>query len=118
LKPPGLYEDSPDEAGGVGLGPVYTAGKVSTEALEYTVIEVHELGGVSLDVKATPALTKGTASVKLTSRAVEATTAKPKVLEPWAESAAWCRLKALLQPLQESLSIGKCRLQWALQEML
>jgi hypothetical protein len=82
LKPPGLYEDPPDEAGGVGLGPVYIAGKVSTEALECIVIEVHEPEGASLDAKATPAPTKGTASVKLASRAVEATTAKPEVLEP------------------------------------
>jgi len=98
LKLPGLCKDPLDKVEGVGLRSVYAARKASTEALECTVIEVHKLGGVLLDTKATPAPTQGTASIKFASRAVEATTAKPKVLEPWAESAAWCGLKALLWP--------------------
>ena len=82
MKLPSLYEDPLDEAGGVGLRPVYTAGKVSIEALKCAVIEAYEPEGASLDAKAAPAPTKGTASIKLASRAVEATTAKPEVLEP------------------------------------
>jgi len=35
-----------------------------------------------LDVKATPTPTKSTTSIELAGRAVEATTAKPEVLEP------------------------------------
>jgi len=48
--------------------------------------------GASLDTNATPAPTESTASIKLASGAEEATTAKPKVLVPWAESTAWSRL--------------------------
>jgi hypothetical protein len=34
LNLPGLCEDPPDEAGGVGLGPVHACGKVGTKAID------------------------------------------------------------------------------------
>jgi len=64
-------------------------------------IEAIEPKGALLDVNVTPAPTKSTVSVKLAGRAEEATTAKPEVLEPWAESAAWSAWSGLetLPPL-------------------
>jgi len=70
-------------------------------AIKCVVIEAHELGGMSLDVNGTLAPTKGTASVELAGRAERATTAKPEVLEPWAESEAWRRLETLPLPPQK-----------------
>ena len=64
---------------------------------------MHEPEGMLLDTNGTPAPTKSTASVGLAGGAEGATTAKPKVLEPWAESEAWCRLETLLPPLQKRL---------------
>jgi hypothetical protein len=62
LKLPSLCEDLSDEAGGVGFGPVHSAGKAGTETLECAVIEAIKLGGMSLDANTTPAPTKGTES--------------------------------------------------------
>jgi len=58
---------------------------------------------VSLEVNGTPAPTKGTTSVELAGGAEGATTPKPEVLEPWAESKAWHRLEMLPLPPQKSL---------------
>src|SRR6266851_1311835 len=109
LKPPCLCEDPPDEAGGVGLGPVHVAGKVGTEAIEHAVVDVHESGGVSLDTDATPAPTEGTASVKLFGMAKKAATAEPEALEPRAEGEVWRGLKMLPLPLSQEDS-GKSRM--------
>ena len=62
LKLPSLCEDPPDEAGGVGFGPVHSAGKAGTETLECAVVEAIELVGTSLDVNTAPAPTEGTES--------------------------------------------------------
>jgi len=62
-------------------------------------IDMHKLGGVSLDVNATPAPTEGTTSIKLISMAKKATATEPEVLELRVESMAWCRLEMLLPPL-------------------
>ena len=89
-------------------------------AIKCVVIEAHELGGMSLDVNGTLAPTKGTASIELAGRAEGATTAKPEVLEPWAESEVWHRLETLPPPpqkglgepgslLQEAPSVSMCR---------
>jgi len=56
------------------------------KAIECTVVKAHKPEGTSLEANSTPAPTKGTASVKLAGRAERATTIRPKVLEPWAES--------------------------------
>ncbi len=45
------------------------------------VVDMHEPGGVSLDVNGTPAPTKGTASIELAGRAIKATTAQPEALD-------------------------------------
>ena len=82
LKPPGSCEDPPDEAGCVGLGPVYAAGKAGTEAVGCAAVEAIEPKGASLDTNAAPAPTESTASVGLAGGAEEATTAKPEALEP------------------------------------
>ncbi len=118
------------------------AGNMGAKAVKHAVVEAHEPGGVSLEVNGTPAPTKGTTSVELAGGAEGATTPKPEVLEPWAESKAWHRLEMLplppqkslgepgslpreaplvgmcrhVQPLQESLSEGKRGPQWAPQE--
>jgi len=102
LTPPHLCEDSPDEAGGVGLGPIHAAGKAGTKAVERVVIDAHEPGGASLDVNAAPAPTEGTASVELFGVAKNAATAEPEALEPRAEGEAWLRLeKPPLPPSQK-----------------
>jgi hypothetical protein len=51
-------------------------------------VEVIEPKLASLEANTMPAPTESTASVKLAGGAEEATTTKPKALEPWAESAA------------------------------
>ncbi len=82
LKSPGSYEDPLDEAGWVGLGPVHTAGKAGAKAVKCMTVEVIEPKGASLDMNAAPAPTESTASIELAGGAEEATTAKPKALEP------------------------------------
>jgi len=72
------------------------------KAIECTVVKAHKPEGASLEANGTPAPTKGTASVKLAGGAERATTTKPEVLEPWAESEVQHRLKMLLPP-QKSL---------------
>ena len=79
----------PDEAGGVGLGPVHAAGKAGTKTVERAVIDAHDPGGASLDVSTTPVSTKGAASVELFGVAKNAATAEPEALEPRAEGEAW-----------------------------
>ncbi len=88
LKLSSLCKGPLDEAGGVGLGPAHAARKAGAKAVKHAIVNTHKPGGASLDVKATPAPTESTASIKLAGRAVEATTTKPEVLEPWAESKA------------------------------
>jgi hypothetical protein len=105
LMPPHLCEDPPDEAGGVGLGPVHVAGKAGAVTLDCVVVDVHEPGGASLDVDADadtiPAPTEGTASVKLIGVAKKAATAKSEVFEPIAEGEVWCGLDMSLPLLQK-----------------
>ena len=98
MKPPGLCEDPPDEAGGVGLEPVHAAWKVGSKAIECAPIEAHEPGGASLDTNVDHATTKGTASVKLIGMAEKAAAAEPEALEPRAESMAWCGLEMTQPP--------------------
>ena len=86
--PPHLCEDPPDEAGGVGLGPVHAAGKEGAKAVECTVVDAHEPGGALLDTNAVPATTEDATSIALAGRAKKATITQPKALEPWAESEA------------------------------
>ena len=69
-------------------------------------VNAHKLGGVSLDVNAAPASTKGTTSVKLIGMAEKAATAEPEVLELRAEGTAWYRLEMLL-PLLPQNGLGK-----------
>jgi len=88
LMPPHLCEDPPDEAGGVGLGPVHAAGKGGAKAVKCTVVDVHEPGGALLDMNAVPATTEDAPSIDLASGAEKATIAQPEALEPWAESEA------------------------------
>ena len=104
LKLPCLCEGPPDEAGGVGRGPVHAAGNtgtIRTKAIKRMVIEAHEPGGTSLDTNGTPAPTKGTASVELAGGAEGTTTAKPEALEPWAESEAWRGFETMPPPPQK-----------------
>jgi hypothetical protein len=75
LRLPSLYKEPPDEPGGVGFGPVHTAGNVGMGIIKHIVVNTHELGGASLDMNGTPAPTEGTASVKLADGAVKTTTA-------------------------------------------
>jgi hypothetical protein len=86
--PPHLCEDPPEEAGGVGLGPVYAARKEGAKAIKCMVIDAHEPGGALLDTNAVRATTEDTISVDLAGGAEKATIAQPKVLEPWTESKA------------------------------
>ncbi len=72
------------------------------KAVECTVVEAHEPGGALLEANSAPAPTEGTTSVELAGRAEGATTTKPKVLEPWAESEAWHGLETLPLPPQKS----------------
>ncbi len=85
LKPPNPNEGPLHEAGGACLGstgPVHTAGKAGSKAIECATVEVHEPGGALLDVNTASAPTEGTASIELAGRTVQATTAKPEALEP------------------------------------
>jgi hypothetical protein len=72
---------------------------LSLEAVERAVIDAHKPGGASLDAKAAPCSTEGTASIELAGGTEEATTAKPEALEPWAESEAWRGLETPPLPL-------------------
>jgi hypothetical protein len=110
LTPPHLCEDPPDEAGGVGLGPVHAAGKAGAVTLDRVVVDAHGPGGASLDADAdtAPTPTEGTASVKLIGVAEKAATAEPEALEPRAEGAARRRLETppLLPPREGSGVLG------------
>ena len=79
------------EPEGVGLGPVHVAKKAHTEPIECAVANMRRPGKVLLDanIYGTPAPAEGTASVELAGRAIKATTAQPKALDPWAKSEAW-----------------------------
>ena len=83
--------------------PFHAAGNMGTNAVECMVIEAHEPGGTLLNINSTAAPTKVTTSIELAGRAEGASTTKPKVLEPWAESKMWHRLKMLPLPPQKSL---------------
>jgi hypothetical protein len=99
-----LCEDPLEDPGGVGLRPVYTARKVSAEALKCVAIDMHKPGGVLLDTNTVPVSTKGAASIELFGVAKKAATVEPEALEPRAEGEAWCMLK---MPLREALR-GAC----------
>jgi hypothetical protein len=123
LESPGLCKDPLVEPGGVGLGPVYTARKAGMEPIEGMPDGAHKPGGASLDTITAPVPTKGIASIKPASRAVEATTMGPKALEPRGKRVEWSELQLPLLPLplpQEGLgkpgslprevpSMGTCR---------
>ncbi len=64
LKLSSLCEGPLDEPGGVGLGHAYIARKVGVKAVKHVIVDVHKPKGASLDVKATPAPTESTASIK------------------------------------------------------
>ena len=87
--------------GGIGLGPVHTAGKVSAEAVDGVVVGAHKPRGASLDTNALPAPTEGTASVKLIGVAETAAAAEPEALEPREEGEARRGLDMPLSPSQE-----------------
>ncbi len=99
LKPPDWNDPPLEEPGGVFLGPVHVAEKVGVEASERARVDTHEPGGASLDANTAPVPTKGIASIKPASGAVEATTARPEALEPRAESAEWSKLQLPLPTL-------------------
>jgi hypothetical protein len=101
-----LCEDPLEDPGGVGLGPVHAAGKVSAEALECVAIDVHEPGGASLDANAEPVSTKGAASVELFGVAKKAATTEPEALEPRAEGEAWCMLETPPREAPRRASVG------------
>ena len=122
-----------EEPGGVPLRLVHMAEKAGTEGIECIVINTHKLGKALLDANTAPTPTKGTASIKPVSRAVEATTTRPKVLEPREKHTEWselqppllqqppkegmlrCRLEALLSPLRECKCKCNCRPKQVLQ---
>ena len=79
LKLPDPNEGPLHEAEGACLG---STGMAGLKAIECVTVEAHEPEGAFLDANAAPAPTKGTASIKLAGRAVQATTAKPEALEP------------------------------------
>ena len=144
----GLCKDSPVELERVGLRPVHVARKAGIEPIEGVPNEAYEPESVSLNVITASVPTKSIASVKPASRAIEATTARPKVLEPREKCVEWSKLQLLLPPhetlskprlppqevpsigicryghevlpllLQESSSTSKCRPKGALQRML
>ena len=113
----------PEEPGGAGLRPVHTVEIVGTEAIKCMVFDVYEPGKASLHANTALAPTKGTASIKPASWAMEATTTRPEALEPRAESVEWSKLQLLppmpplpqegpgkpRSPLQEAPSMGMCR---------
>jgi len=98
LKPPDWNETPLEEPGGVLLGYIHTAEKVGAEATECTGVNTNEPEGASLDANAAPIPTKGIASIEPASRAVEATTARPEVLEPREKRAEWSELQLPLPP--------------------
>jgi hypothetical protein len=82
LRPPDLSVSPLEKLGGVLLRPVYAARKAGVEPIKGVPDEVHKLGGASLDTNTTSVPIKGIASIEPASGAVEATTARPKALEP------------------------------------
>ena len=82
-----------EEPGGAGLGLVYAAEKAGMEATEHVVIDICEPGKALLDTNVAPAPTQGTSSIEPASRAMEATTIRPKALEPRVEIVEWSKLQ-------------------------
>jgi hypothetical protein len=99
LKLPNWNNPPLEEPERVFLRPIHMDKKAGAEASECVQVDVHELGGASLDANPAPPSTEGTASIELAGGAIKATTAQPKVLDPWAKSKAWHRLGMLLLPL-------------------
>jgi hypothetical protein len=83
---------------------VWPHGKAGAEAVECASIEARQPGGALLDANATPASTKGAASVKLLSVAEIAATTKPEALnvEPLGECKAWRGFETPLLPREGS----------------
>jgi len=81
------------------------AEKAGTEATERASVNVHEPGGALLDTNTAPVPTQGIAGIKPASRAVEATTARPKVLEPREKRTEWSKLQ-LPPPLPPPPRVG------------
>ena len=109
LKLPNWNEPPLEELGGVPLRLIHVVEKVGAEAVKHISIDMHESGGVPLDANGTATPTQVTASVEPFGMAEKATTAKPEVLEPRAESAAWCMLKTL-PPLLSHKNSGRSRM--------
>jgi len=109
LKSPKWKEPPLKKLGGVFSRPVYIAERAGAETIKCAVINIYDPGGAILDTNTALAPTKGTASIKLASGAVKATTTKPKALEPKGESTVWCMLKMLPSPLSQK-DLGKSRM--------
>ena len=73
--------------------------KANMEArkVESSGIDMHEQGGALQIVGTALALAKGTACVEPTSEAERARAAKSKVLVPWVQGMAWCKVERLPQ---------------------
>ena len=91
LKPPN--QTPPEEPGGAGLRPIHTTEKAGMEAIKCVATGTHKPGGALLDANTTPVPTKGISSIEPASGAVEATTTRPKVLEPREKCMEWNKLQ-------------------------
>jgi hypothetical protein len=87
-----LCKDSPVELEEIGLKPIHMARKAGMEPIKGAPNEAHKLEGVLLDIITTSIPTKGIASIKPTSGAIEATTVRPKILELREKCVEWSKL--------------------------
>ena len=73
----------------------WTVADMGARKVEPSGVDTHERGGALLIVGDAQALAKGTAGVEPTGKAEKATTTKPEVLVPWAQSVAKCEVEIL-----------------------
>ena len=102
-----------------GPDPLRLAGavvNVDLRKVEPLCVNVHERGGASPVVGATPVLAEGITGVEPTSEAEKAITAEPKALAPWAQDEARRGHEVDVQPHEALLQKGKCKAEALSQE--
>jgi len=94
--------DSPASPEGINsFGFACVVGKADAEGVERTDFDAHKRGGVLPVAGITPALAKGTVSVKPADETEKAVAAKPEALVPWAQDKARHEVKMPRQDGEE-----------------
>jgi len=103
---PSAMGDSPASPKGVNsFGFACMVGKADVEGVKCTDFDAHKQGGVLLVMGITPALAKGTVSIKPADKTEKAVAAKPEALVPWAQDKARHEVK---MPRHDGRSSMRC----------